>query len=98
MGEKDNQLVPRIVLRSIAGGILLMAFFTYGWVRIAMTGLQASYMIWLWVAILFGTFLILNAVYFFFVSKHFPRLSSEADKAEGKRMGMWYGIVFGGEG
>jgi hypothetical protein len=34
MEEKNNQTIPAIVLRCIAGGILLMSIFTYGWVKV----------------------------------------------------------------
>jgi len=98
MGKTNDRLIPGVVLRSIAGGMLFMAVFTYGWIRIAVSGLEASSTLWLWLAVVFGVLLIVNAFYFLIVSKHFPGIDSEADRAEGKRMGMWYGILLGGEG
>ncbi len=98
MGQTNDQLIPGVVLRSIAGGMLFMAVFTYGWIRIGVSGLQANGMLWLWTAVVFGVLLIGNASYFLIVSKHFPTIESEADRAEGKRMGMWYGVLLGGEG
>jgi len=98
MTGTNNRVVPGIVLRSIAGGMLLMALFTYGWINVGISGWHAKGMAWLWLAVIFSALLIVNALYFFIMSKHFPGLSGAADKAEGKRMGMWYGIIFGGEG
>jgi uncharacterized membrane protein (DUF485 family) len=90
--------LPGIVLRSIAGGMILMALFTAAWINVAAIGLRPNDLIWQLIAGAFGLWLIVTAVYFFRASRHFPRLRSDEDKAEGKKIGMWYGIIFGGEG
>jgi uncharacterized membrane protein (DUF485 family) len=98
MADINHRPVPRIVLKSIAGGIILMAGFTFAWINLAITGLRTGRIIWLWGSALFVIFLIADAVYLMLVSRHFPKLTSEADRAKGRIIGKWYGILFGSEG
>src|ERR1700760_3475809 len=42
--------------------------------------------------------LVFNAIKYFREAKRFPIAESEADKAEEKRAGKWFGIIFGAEG
>jgi hypothetical protein len=91
--------IPKIAMQSIAGGLLLMAFFTTVWGGIAWGNSKGviSYAI----PILFSLCCLLfigYGIHFFLMAKRFPKLESAEDKAEGKRMGMWYGIIFGLEG
>lgn len=89
--------IPRIAITSIATGLLMMSFFTTMWAGIAYGSLQHGIIL----LILFGLIiitLISFAIYLFNISKRFPKLESEADKAEGKRTGKWFGIIFGAEG
>jgi hypothetical protein len=95
--SNDPHLIPRIAVRSIATGMLMMAFFTMMWAGIAygsMTHGLAVLIIFSLISLAF----IGNAVYFFMISKRFPKLSTDEDKAEGKKTGMWFGIIFGIEG
>ena len=100
MTSTNQPLLPAIVLRSIAGGMILMAILTGAWINLGCIGLSANEPKWLWqwLSAIFGAGLIITALYFFRASRHFPRLRSDEDKAERKRMGIWYGIIFGGEG
>ena len=90
-------IIPRIAVRGIATGLLMMAVFTMMWSGIAYGSLDHGLVV-LIIASLIGITFIANAVYLFRISKEFPDLQSEADKAEGKRTGKWFGIIFGAEG
>jgi uncharacterized membrane-anchored protein len=41
---------------------------------------------------------VVNGISLFRIAKHFPKVESEEDKAEGKKTGMWFGIIFGAGG
>jgi hypothetical protein len=91
-------IVPKIVIRSIAIGLLLMAFFTMMWTGIAESGFEGrDHGIAAMVFIFFSLLFIIYAIYLFVISKRFPELSNE-QKPEGKKLTKWYGIIFGSEG
>jgi len=94
-----NRTVPRIAIKSIAGGLLLMAFFTMVWAGIASGELKGfeQYAVLFVFGVPSGMF-VAYSVSLFRAAKNFPPLTNSADKAEGKRMGIWYGIIFGAEG
>jgi hypothetical protein len=89
--------IPRIAITSIATGLLMMAFFTSMWTGIAYGSLEHGIILLILFGIIIITF-ISFAIYLFSIAKRFPKLESEADKAEGKRAGKWFGIIFGAEG
>jgi hypothetical protein len=93
----EPNIIPRIAVRSIATGLLMMAFFTTMWTGIAFGSLNGSAVGLIIFPLLCLTF-IAYAIYLFSISKRFPALTTEEDKAEGKRSGMWFGIIFGVEG
>lgn len=97
--QSTNHTIPRIAIQSIAGALLLMAFFTMVWAGIASSGLAVAgqYAVLFVFGVPAGMF-VAYSISLFRASKHFPPLTSSADKAEGKRMGIWYGIIFGAEG
>lgn len=97
--QSTNYTVPRIAIQSIAGGLILMAFFTMVWAGIASGGLAGfgQYAVLFVFGVPAGMF-VAYSISLFRASKHFPPLTSSADKAEGKKMGIWYGIIFGAEG
>jgi len=97
--QPTNHSVPRIAIQSIAGGLLLMAFFTMVWAGIASGGLAGfgQYAVLFVFGVPAGMF-VACSISLFRASRGFPPLTSSADKAEGKRMGIWYGIIFGAEG
>ncbi|WCT13874.1 hypothetical protein [Mucilaginibacter jinjuensis] len=91
--------IPKIAMQSIAGGLLLMAFFTVMWSGIASASLQNTEriidLLLFWGgAIIFVAY----AIYFFRSAKQFQTAITEAEKQEGKKMGTAYGIIFGLEG
>jgi hypothetical protein len=98
MPPNDNRLVPGIVLKSIAGGMILMALLTCAWIHLAIQGLNSYGLLWSCISIGFGILLLIIASYYFLKAKHLPHLDSDADRQEGKKIGMWYGIIVGAEG
>jgi hypothetical protein len=93
-----SQLLPRIAIKSIGVGLLLMAFFTMMWSGIAEGGFNGSdHYISTVIFSAFSLTFIIYGVYLFVMAKHFP-LSTEADKSEVKEIWKWYGIIFGAEG
>jgi hypothetical protein len=97
MGDKTNR-VPRAAIRGIAFGLLLMAIFTTVWLGIASSALAGIYY-WLCMGVLLTVLVsfVIYAVRLLVKSKEFPPTRPE-DKGEGKRMQIWYGVIFGLEG
>jgi len=91
------KLIPRIAVRSIATGLFMMAFFTMMWAGIAFGSLAHGLVVLILFAVISATF-ISYAVYLFNISKYYPKLENDADIAEGKTTGKWFGIIFGAEG
>ncbi|SHM70262.1 hypothetical protein [Mucilaginibacter sp. OK098] len=97
----DNQphLIPAAAVKGIASGLLMMASFTLIWAGIAYGGLHTSVLAWALVLFpVLAIMFIANGISLFRLSKQFPKVESEEDKAEGKKMSMWFGIIFGAEG
>ena len=90
--------IPRIAIQGVATGLLMMAFFTMMWTGIAYGSLTSNGLIILIIFALVSIVLIFNAIRLFSIAKHFPKSESEEDKAEEKRSGKWFGIIFGAEG
>jgi hypothetical protein len=97
--QPTTHTIPKIAIQSIGGGLLLMVFFTMMWAGIASGGLTGvgQYAVIFLFGVPCGIF-VAYSISFFKLAKQFPPLASEADKAEGKKMGIWYGIIFGAEG
>jgi hypothetical protein len=96
---KEAGILPASAVKGIATGLFMMAFFTLMWAGIAFGGLYPSnYWFALLVFPVFIVLFVINGIHLFKIAKFFPKLTTEADKAEGKRMGMWFGIIFGAEG
>jgi len=97
--ESETHIVPAAAVKGIATGLCMMAFFTLIWAGICFGGLNATpYRFAPFVFPLFSIWFVFNAVNLFKKAKYFPKLTSEADIAEGKRTGKWFGIIFGAEG
>jgi hypothetical protein len=95
----EPQILPRIAIRSIGGGLLLMALFTMMWAGVAQGGLQQHDHHA--VLILFSAFSITFVLYGIVVliaAQRFPKFTSDSDRAEGKMMANRFGIIFGIEG
>ncbi len=97
--DSEAHIIPAIAVKSIASGLCMMAVFTLIWAGIAFGSMYPSNMGYALIIFpLFSILFIASAVRLFSMAKYFPGLTSEADKAEGKRSGMWFGIIFGAEG
>ncbi len=97
--EIEPHIIPDTAIKGVATGLCMMAFFTLLWAGIAFGGLHGSnYWFALFIFPLFSIIFVINAVQLFKIAKLFPKLTSEADIAEEKRMSKWFGIIFGAEG
>lgn len=86
-------------VKGIASGLFMMAVFTIIWVGIAFGGLHTSpYAIALIIFVIAAVVFITKGISIYKLAKHFPGVESEKDKAEEKRTGKWFGIIFGLEG
>src|ERR1700733_837031 len=95
----EKHIMPDVAVKGIATGLCMMAFFTLLWAGIAFGGLRTTdWWFFLLVFPVFAVLFVVRAVKLFGVAKYFPALTSEADLAEEKRMGKWFGIIFGAEG
>ncbi|MDR3694587.1 hypothetical protein [Mucilaginibacter sp.] len=97
--ETKAPVIPDVAVKGIATGLCMMAFFNLLWAGIAYGGLKETN--WWFLLIAFPALSILfviNAIKLFGMAKYYPKLTSEADLAEEKRMGKWFGIIFGAEG
>ena len=91
--------VPRIAIQSIGGGLFLMAFFTLMWNGIAESGFQGTdHYLTTVIFSIFSLAFISYGIYLFSIAKRFRKLSTDAEKSEGKRIGKSFGIIFGIEG
>ena len=97
--ENEPNIIPGAAVKSISTGLVMMAFFTLLWACIGFAGLKGGNY---WFALLifpaFSILFVVNAIKLFGIVKYFPKLTSEADIAEEKKMGKWFGIIFGAEG
>ncbi|WP_428327523.1 hypothetical protein [Mucilaginibacter sp.] len=97
--NNTHPLIPATAVKGIASGMVMMAAFTTIWAILAYNGLSnnpARFALVIF-PILSLVFLI-NALKLFRMAKYYPPLTSEADIAEEKRVGKWFGIIFGAEG
>lgn len=91
--------IPRVAIRGTAFGVLSMAFFGTLWARIGIGGLQGWGSIWLTIlSLMIGITLIIGGITLIRASKGLSNELSEADARRSKRIGMWFGIIFGLEG
>lgn len=97
--QNQENLIPAVAVKGIATGLIMMACFTLAWAGMAYSGLHGTPAAWVLMVfpVLSGIF-IAKAVKLFAVVKHHSQLEAEEDKAEGKKMGKWFGIIFGAEG
>jgi hypothetical protein len=96
----NNGPLPAVAIRSVGFGLFMMTVFTGIWSGIAYgAGLSGSSYQWILLVFLICmiTFLI-QGIRFFRIAGKYPTVQSAEDAAEGKKMGMWFGIIFGAEG
>jgi len=97
--DSEKHMIPDAAVKGIATGLCMMAFFTSLWSGIAFGGLHATnYWFFLLAFLAFAVLFVIRAIKLFGMAKYFPPLTSEADLAEEKRIGKWFGIIFGAEG
>jgi len=97
--ETKPHILPDAAVKGIASGLMLMALFTFLWSGIAFGGLNGT--IYQWFLLVFPALAVLfifKGLFLYKLAKHFPKVTSEADIAEEKKMGKWFGIIFGAEG
>jgi hypothetical protein len=96
----ESKPLPAIAIRSVATGLIMMTVFTGLWTGIAYgAGLSGSLYQWLlFVFIILMVLLLVRAIGFFRLARKYPSIQSAEEAAEGKKMGMWFGIIFGAEG
>lgn len=92
-------LPPPVAVRSLAGGLLLMAGFTVGWASLAPYGWTgpaavAPVVLAAAAALAFAA----GAVALFREAGRFPPVTDPADAERGRRIGRAYGLTFGLEG
>lgn len=94
--HKPIHALPRIAIQSIGFGLLLMALFTMMWTGIAQGGLLGhdNHLVLVCFASLRATFAIYG-IKTLFDARKFPSFTSDTDKAKGKKMLKWFGIIFG---
>lgn len=97
--DAGQKLIPKPAVKGIATGLCLMAFFTLIWAGIAFGAIyKTASAFMLLIFPLLSAWFLLYAVKLFRAAKYFPKLTTEADLAEEKRIGKWFGIIFGAEG
>ena len=98
--DTKTTTLPAIAIRSVGSGLFMMTVFTGIWTGIAY-GLGASGGSYQWLLLVFILCMIVfvvQGIRFFGIAKNYPSVQSPEDAAEGKKMGMWFGIIFGAEG
>ena len=96
---EQPRIVPREAITGIATGLMLMTVFTTMWSCIANAGLGGKdHHLVLVVFCLLAAAFVSYGISLFRNAKLFPKSTSEADIAEKKRSGKWFGIIFGAEG
>jgi len=92
--------LPAIAIRSVDTGLFMMTVFTGIWTGIAYgAGLSGSPYQWLLLVFLLCMIVFLiQGIRFFRIARTYPAIQSPEDAAEGKKIGMWFGIIFGAAG
>ncbi|MBN8191773.1 hypothetical protein JI667_06365 [Bacillus sp. NTK074B] len=86
-------------LRGTASGVLFMAFFGTLWAYTGIMGLQGWGSPWLFPAALaVGLALVISGFSLVSASKGFPKGTSSHSGIDGRKMRMWFNIIFAGEG
>lgn len=104
----ETSSIPRIALQSIAGGMVLMAFFTCMWGSWAIPGLTPMVGICIGVVFaLFAAVFVIEAIRLLVAARAFPTdVADHDDRDDGsdsgsaprEKSGRWFGIIFGAEG
>ena len=98
--KSETTTLPAIAIRSVATGLFMMTVFTFIWTGIAYGAglLENPLRFGLLIFLLFMILFIVQGIRFLGIAKKYPSIQTTDDAAEGKKMGMWFGIIFGAEG
>lgn len=95
----SQAIIPRVALRGTATGVLFMALFGTLWAGIGIAGMQGWGFQWLLVlSLLIGITLFIGGITLVKASSSLSTEMTETDVRRSKRLGMWFGIIFGLEG
>jgi hypothetical protein len=98
--DNKTTVLPAMAIRGIDSGLFMMMVFTGIWTGIAygagMSGSSYQWLLLVFVVCMIVFFV--QGIRFFQIAKNYPSIQSAEDAAEGKKMGMWFGIIFGAEG
>ncbi|HVY73209.1 MAG TPA: hypothetical protein VG890_00175 [Puia sp.] len=95
----DVRQPPAAAIRGTAAGLFMMAFFTSLWAGIAYGGWHESGLRFIPVIFIIAViYFVSQGIRILGLAKNYPDVKSAEDRAEGKRMGKWFGIIFGAEG
>lgn len=91
--------IPRVAVRSVAGALLLMAFFTLVWAGWIFPAFSAG-VAWPMATpfILLVLLFLVQGVLLFARSRSFPVVATAGRRRQTKRIGMRFGLIFGIEG
>ena len=92
-------LPPPVAVRSVAGGLLLMAGFTVGWASLATYGWTgAAAVAPVALAVVAAVAFVVGAALMLRAAGRFPPVSDPVEAERGRRIGRAYGLTFGLEG
>ena len=95
----QTQAIPGAAVRGVASGVFFMAFFSTLWAGIGIGGLQGWGEVWLLVVvILIGVMLLIGGVSLLIAARRMPDQVAGEDARQGRRIGIWFGVVFTTEG
>lgn len=99
VSEFGSTTIPQAAVRGVAGGLILMAFFTLMWGGWATTGVSTA------IAVIISVFFAALAIAFvvhgiglFRAVKRFTKIDTPERKSQSKSMGQRFGIIFATEG
>ncbi len=94
-----HKKAPRIVIKSLGLGVILMAIFTFMWLGVASAALTGNaFWICIIVMLCIGCCFVMYGTYILKKSSDFPFLSNRRAKKKADYIKKWYGITFGLEG
>jgi hypothetical protein len=95
----SQNIIPRVAVLSTAAGVLFMAFFGTLWAGIGILGLQGwGFLLLLILSLVIGITLLIGGIMLIKASRRLSNEMTEADARHSRRVGMWFGIIFGLEG
>lgn len=95
----DSRVVPRIGVQGVAGGLVLMAFFTVLWGSWSLVGLPPTVGVPIIVVFaLSAVAFAVEGIRLFRLARQFPAVDTTSRRAQTKSTGARFGIIFGLEG